>query len=148
MNAQPDSTAPIYCRGCCYRLDHLEVRKCPDCGREFDPDNASTYSLKPVNTDRRARIGRLSYLAATITLICGIYCVIGMALGDLGYEWTAKALAAYGIAALIGLPLTLVAAVWNVEEQADLRVRSLCFHLTALVIAVAAFMYVLSAGAR
>ncbi len=36
-----------YCLGCYYRLDYLESRKCPECGRAFDPLQPETFSFSP-----------------------------------------------------------------------------------------------------
>ena len=36
-----------YCRRCSYVLDGLESKKCPECGRAFNPDNTRTYRRKP-----------------------------------------------------------------------------------------------------
>lgn len=35
------------CLGCYYVLDHLAGRRCPECGRPFDPADPSTYTTKP-----------------------------------------------------------------------------------------------------
>ena len=42
--ARPDMTMPaMYCKKCNYDLRHLTSRRCPECGRPFDPDDPSTY---------------------------------------------------------------------------------------------------------
>ena len=33
-----------YCLDCRYFLDHLKSNECPECGREFDASDSSTYS--------------------------------------------------------------------------------------------------------
>ena len=33
----------IYCSKCDYDLSHLKELRCPECGREFDPDDPSTF---------------------------------------------------------------------------------------------------------
>jgi hypothetical protein len=39
----------MYCRGCGYDLRKLDTTRCPECGRGFDPNDASTYHLsRPV----------------------------------------------------------------------------------------------------
>lgn len=35
------------CLGCGYVLDNLPEPRCPECGREFDPNDARTYLPKP-----------------------------------------------------------------------------------------------------
>lgn len=34
------------CLDCDYVLDHLPESRCPECGREFDPNNPATYSTE------------------------------------------------------------------------------------------------------
>ena len=36
-------TEDIFCIDCDYDLSHLEDKRCPECGREFDPSDPSTY---------------------------------------------------------------------------------------------------------
>ena len=33
----------MHCKSCEYPLEYLTVNRCPECGREFDPDNPWTY---------------------------------------------------------------------------------------------------------
>ncbi len=35
----------MYCRDCQYPLKGLSAENCPECGREFDPDDPHTFSL-------------------------------------------------------------------------------------------------------
>lgn len=43
-SGQPEA---MYCLGCYYRLDFLESRECPECGRKFDPYRPETFSISP-----------------------------------------------------------------------------------------------------
>ena len=36
------------CLGCGYILDGLPENRCPECGREFDPDDHATFTAEPV----------------------------------------------------------------------------------------------------
>ena len=37
----------MFCRQCEYALDGLEVFRCPECGRPFDPDQRQSYRRSP-----------------------------------------------------------------------------------------------------
>jgi hypothetical protein len=37
----------MYCKGCGYVLDGLPENRCPECGREFDPNIPGTFSDQP-----------------------------------------------------------------------------------------------------
>lgn len=49
----------MYCRGCHYDLRKLTSRRCPECGRWFDPDNAKTYSRQSRPTPVLDMVGRV-----------------------------------------------------------------------------------------
>jgi hypothetical protein len=57
-----------YCRACGYQLRGLESRRCPECGRDFDPDYPKTYRRKPLRPWKRwvMRAAVLLLLLATI----------------------------------------------------------------------------------
>jgi hypothetical protein len=46
-----------YCLGCAYVLDGLKINRCPECGRVFDPDDASSYSVR---ARAKMRVGPLT----------------------------------------------------------------------------------------
>jgi len=62
-----------YCLGCSYVLDGLPENRCPECGRPFEPDDPTTFSMSP----RGARIsllyktwpGRIALVAAGLILL-------------------------------------------------------------------------------
>jgi hypothetical protein len=62
-----DNAATRYCLGCGYILDHLPEPRCPECGREFDPDKPVSYYTRPANTRAKA-LGR-ALNAATAAVI-------------------------------------------------------------------------------
>lgn len=43
----------MYCKGCWYILDGLESRRCPECGRSFDPSNGKTFSRLSLPESRK-----------------------------------------------------------------------------------------------
>jgi hypothetical protein len=51
---QIDSQNPVmFCRYCDYILDGLPSNRCPECGRNFDPDDPRTYRLRTPQSLRR-----------------------------------------------------------------------------------------------
>jgi hypothetical protein len=47
------------CKTCQYPLANLTERRCPECGRAFDPANPRTWSLPGDGRHRRLRWGLL-----------------------------------------------------------------------------------------
>jgi hypothetical protein len=47
------STGAKHCLGCGYIIDHLPEPRCPECGREFDPNEAATYQIRPMDFRRK-----------------------------------------------------------------------------------------------
>ncbi len=45
------------CLGCGYILDHLPEQRCPECGRAFDADDASTFAGPHTRTDAALAVG-------------------------------------------------------------------------------------------
>jgi hypothetical protein len=45
-------TEPKRCLGCGYILEYLPELRCPECGRSFDPADATTYRAKPIAGQR------------------------------------------------------------------------------------------------
>lgn len=52
------ASTKMYCLGCRYWLAGLSAGKCPECGRDFDPGNPSSFSASP-----RRSIGYVWWLA-------------------------------------------------------------------------------------
>jgi len=70
----PMATRSIYCRSCWYTLDGLTDRRCPECGRRFDPADRRTYRTKPrrhwwVTVTRRIGL----FLAAVLMVLAVVY---------------------------------------------------------------------------
>ncbi|MGE0480990.1 MAG: hypothetical protein AB7Q17_11015 [Phycisphaerae bacterium] len=55
------------CRGCGYLLRGLAAPICPECGRKFDPADATTYQLRG-----RRRYGRIVLLLSALAAIGGL----------------------------------------------------------------------------
>jgi hypothetical protein len=71
-----DSTLHMRCLECAYNLHSLTERRCPECGKEFDPDDPSTYELTSPALRRRARAKLAFILAATANAIVGALSVV------------------------------------------------------------------------
>src|SRR5438045_3979320 len=61
------------CLSCKYDLRHLTEHRCPECGREFDPSDPTTFVAKADPVRRHARrVGLFAFLAiagASIALV-------------------------------------------------------------------------------
>ena len=65
-----DLEEAAFCIGCGYRLNHLESRKCPECGRGFDPADARTMSLgRPLRGWQRWLLGPVSWPVVTLAVV-------------------------------------------------------------------------------
>ncbi len=58
--------ATCFCRQCGYALQGLPEPRCPECGRDFDPDDPTTF--RP--SRRRVRLSKLTRI--TVRLVCAI----------------------------------------------------------------------------
>jgi len=54
------------CRGCGYILDWLEVKRCPECFRGFDPDDPESYGPPPY------RMRHIVFVLVTTAASCSI----------------------------------------------------------------------------
>lgn len=89
-DSQIDSLAHVpRCMSCGYVLQGLESRRCPECGREFDPNDPRTFSDKPPYLPTRYWFPGL-VMAAVVTVVMGVGLV---------------AAAGYGVAVSIVLPI-------------------------------------------
>lgn len=61
------------CLGCGYLLRGLERPLCPECGREFDPGDTSTFDTDPPRRRRRKRIKRVVVVLTVVALIYFVY---------------------------------------------------------------------------
>ena len=62
QSAHENDTPPAKrCRGCGYVLDYLPETRCPECGRQFDSNNARTFDI-PSGTHPKAAIVVTMYL--------------------------------------------------------------------------------------
>ena len=51
----------MYCKKCFYNLTGTQEHICPECGRDFDQSNSSTYLASP-----GARFGKLNWMTAIL----------------------------------------------------------------------------------
>jgi uncharacterized paraquat-inducible protein A len=76
------------CLNCKYDLRQLTEHRCPECGREFDPNNPNSYDSRPI-----VDVAGLFLLAVLSTSTC---------FGTLGWDLSSK------------LPLTTRNAVFSI----------------------------------
>ncbi len=68
------SVPGAYCRCCGYILDHLPEPRCPECGREFNREDRSTYLTRPRGVARSARVA-----------LIGVWLVLALVVGELAF---------------------------------------------------------------
>jgi len=61
------------CLGCGHILDHLPEPRCPECGREFNPDNPRTFSSCQRTRRRWLRPAGLILAAWPLVALAAIY---------------------------------------------------------------------------
>ncbi|NLE61925.1 MAG: hypothetical protein GX616_26520 [Planctomycetes bacterium] len=49
-----EGSAPRQCLDCGYIIDHLPETRCPECGKDFDPNKPETYWIRPTGAKRNA----------------------------------------------------------------------------------------------
>jgi hypothetical protein len=70
----------MYCSECGYPLHGLEERRCPECGRPFDPQDDRTFSTQPAGLSQHAPLmgGVAGMLFAALVGVIG---------GMIGWHW-------------------------------------------------------------
>lgn len=71
----------VRCLTCHYDLRKLTERRCPECGRAFDPDDASTYFEPPTIVTLRVMF-RVAVVCYVLNLAFSIYVSINEMPGD------------------------------------------------------------------
>jgi len=68
----------VRCKSCHYSLANLTERRCPECGREFDPSDPRTFSTpKTVNDILNGRTASIVMMTiAAIIMIALTTCLI------------------------------------------------------------------------
>ncbi len=94
------------CRGCSYDLAHLTERRCPECGREFDPTDPRSYLSKPISGKRWLIISVIAFCGAASGPLLAWF-------GDLGWDRPIGVLIV-GVAAFHGGWMTSVAVASRV----------------------------------
>jgi hypothetical protein len=70
----------MYCSACGYALHGLKERRCPECGRPFDPHDDRTFSTQPPSLSQHAPLlgGVAGLLLAVLAGVIG---------GLIGWNW-------------------------------------------------------------
>ena len=68
------STPNVWCKTCGYVLDHLPEPRCPECGREFNLADSSTYLRSARRVPRSARVA-----------LIGVWLVLALVVGELAF---------------------------------------------------------------
>jgi predicted RNA-binding Zn-ribbon protein involved in translation (DUF1610 family) len=70
-----EGSAPRQCLDCGYIIDHLPETRCPECGKDFDPNKSETYWIRPTGAKRGAiNCGfkaALAFLATFASVVLG-----------------------------------------------------------------------------
>jgi hypothetical protein len=68
-----DNAATKYCLGCGYILNYLPEPRCPECGREFDPANARSFTkINPADWQRIRRRGLTGLILIIVSAAPGL----------------------------------------------------------------------------
>lgn len=87
---------PARCKNCFYIIDGLTEPRCPECGREFDPNDRRTYTTKPMFIWWR-------YWLPAFALAVGVGIVLyAVLITWFGYGWAAAIVLPFSMGALIG----------------------------------------------
>jgi len=73
MSNEPGIPPTARCLRCGYLLRGLPIPVCPECGRAFDPADASTYDLRPPDWRRRWWIKRGGILAVAGVVLLAFF---------------------------------------------------------------------------
>ena len=85
MSSESPIPSTARCLGCGYFLRGLPTPVCPECGRAFDPADASTYDLRPPDWRRRRKIKRIA-LAVAIGLALALFAPRNLLQGQLTFR--------------------------------------------------------------
>jgi hypothetical protein len=68
--------ANMYCKSCHYSLENLVDLRCPECNREFDPEDPSTFDVEP---KRRRWImdDPLDFAGWLLTILLALFLLFG-----------------------------------------------------------------------
>lgn len=153
-----EGSAPRRCLDCGYIIDHLPEPRCPECGKDFDPNKPETYWIRPTNAKTNGincvLKGTLAFLAAPAFIVisrlpsmgwlepargplCGFVAVLGIGFGFAylsGTVATARgaippwALKNHGIRLICGPGLTVL-------EHVCWAIAGFCFAVGLLMFA-------------
>jgi hypothetical protein len=95
----------VRCLNCRYDLRNLGEHRCPECGREFDPTDPTTFSLP----ERMMMTGRAFVRLALFAYTCNLLFIGYVAIKELPGDWSNIITVPMG--ALILLPVTFIGCV-------------------------------------
>ncbi len=119
----------MFCIKCEYCIEKLEnIRVCPECGSNFDPDNPKSYIKKLSNTNSKLSSLIMKCIAAnTVLLLMTILAVIFESLNIIpsylrifGFHdifISVIFLSFFGLSLLLGFFLTFIAIIYKVKLQ-------------------------------
>jgi hypothetical protein len=70
-----DPTLEIHCLGCGYCLAHCTTRRCPECGRDFDPNDPATFQ-PPRASREQVMLDLASQRRAHVTFFASLGCMV------------------------------------------------------------------------
>jgi hypothetical protein len=65
-------TDHVHCKTCNYPLTNLAERRCPECGRAFDPADPRTWAL---SDDAGRRFRRLSWAVLVAIIVLALFLI-------------------------------------------------------------------------
>lgn len=131
-----------HCLDCGYDLRGLETARCPECGRDFDPRNPTTFGTRADNVDHRyVRVA--AALLATTLVATG---VLGLAalLGQTNATWTIWPMS-ISLLALVAAFVVAFLADWRSKSTPRRSPRRRQLNL-AILFCVLAILVVIVAG--
>lgn len=133
---------PRFCIDCRYDLRGLQKHRCPECGRDFDPADGTTFLRDP--DERRSDVWPHRVVALTLVLIPAEFCCAALAYHTVGEVYSAGMMiglvfvanAFVMLTCLLKRPritavLLLLIAVLIVPDQLRLGVRLLMLNAEA-----------------
>lgn len=115
----------MQCLECQYELRGLEGRVCPECGREFDPGDARTFTSAGLQERMQRRTVRLGLLGASMPLcMVGLMYLVGFVrmLGCMGEVFAVPLEVIWvvlGLMVPVGVVLAIVCVIHTTKRLGD-----------------------------
>jgi hypothetical protein len=119
-----------YCRSCGYLLRKLEQDACPECGRDFDPDDLRT-TLRSPNWNPWKILGSVH---TGFAILIGLVALAAMAMSFLAFDPLICKLITFAMSVFM-LPLVIMTLIPRVEIH--FRMRMIGLASVALLLSVA-----------